>query len=144
MAEAVEASLQQKQLRLRREEELTEHKSRRLKRREVRRQNMNDFDLLKVLGQGAYGKVFLARHKMTRRYLALKAVHKAVIVGAEDYEITLTEKNVLAMGNDCPFITKLFCSFQTPNSCVFVMEYLSGGDLYFHMRKVEIFLIIDL
>ena len=82
--------------------------------------------------------MFLVQHRETGRHLAMKAIHKAVIVGAEDYEITLTEKNVLAMGNQTPFLTELFCSFQTPESCVFVMEYLSGGDLFFHLRKVTL------
>ena len=80
--------------------------------------------------------MLLVQHHDTGRYLAMKAIHKAVVIGAQDYEITLTEKNVLAMGNNFPFLTQLFCSFQTPESCIFVMEYLSGGDLFFHLRKV--------
>ena len=97
---------------------------------------IDDFDLLKTLGQGGFGKVYLARHKKTEELLALKAVKKSVIIGNQDYEITKTERNVLALGRHSRFITNLFCTFKTTTKLIFVMEFLSGGDLFHHLDRV--------
>ena len=99
---------------------------------------IDDFDILKTLGAGGFGKVYLVSYKSTKETYALKTVKKSIIVGNEDYEITKCERNVLALGLKCPYITNLFCCFQTEASLVFVMEYLSGGDLLFHLYKVTI------
>ena len=97
---------------------------------------IDDFELLKTLGQGGFGKVYLARHKKTEELLALKAVKKSVIIGNQDYEITKTERNVLALGRHSRFITNLFCTFKTTTKLIFVMELLSGGDLFSHLDRV--------
>ena len=98
---------------------------------------IDDFELLKILGEGGFGKVFLARYRRSGEFYALKAVKKSVIIGNQDYEITKSERNVLALGKHCPFITKLFCSFHIPSKLIFVMEFLSGGDLYYHLDRVK-------
>ena len=97
--------------------------------------SLNDFELLKVLGCGAFGKVVLVVHKETKKPYAMKALKKNNILEDDEMEITMTERNVLAMGGQCRFITSLYCSFQSTDRLFFVMEYLNGGDLFFHILK---------
>ena len=99
--------------------------------------NIDDFDFIKKLGEGGFGKVYLVRNKKTEKLLALKAVEKSIIIGNHDYEITKTERNVLALGRHSPFITNLFCTFRTPTKLIFVMEFISGGDLFYHLERVK-------
>ena len=97
--------------------------------------SLKDFDLLKVLGCGAFGKVMLVVHKETKKPYAMKALKKKNILEDDEMEITITERNVLAMGEHCRFITSLYCSFQNTDRLFFVMEYLNGGDLFFHIMQ---------
>ena len=96
---------------------------------------LNDFELLQVLGCGAFGKVVLVVHKETKKPYAMKALKKNNILEDDEMEITMTERNVLAMGGQCRFITSLYCSFQNTDRLFFVMEYLNGGDLFFHILQ---------
>ena len=93
--------------------------------------SLKDFDLLKVLGFGGFGKVMLVVHK--GKPYALKSLKKKSIIEEDEIYITMTERKVLSLGTECRFITKLFCSFQTSERLFFVMEYLNGGDLFFHI-----------
>ena len=97
------------------------------------RPSLDDFEILKTLGQGAFGKVMLTRHKNGKLY-ALKTVKKnEVMENEDDITITMTERNVLKLGKECRFITSLYCSFQTKDRLFFAMEFLNGGDLFFHI-----------
>ena len=114
-----------------------ESKKRKKNKNVGRRYTIDDFDLVKILGAGGFGKVFLAKQKGSEKFVAIKSVQKPIIVSYEDYEITLTERLVLSFGSECMFLTNLVCSFQTKERLFFVMEYLSGGDLLFHLYKVN-------
>ena len=101
--------------------------------------SLNDFEVLRVLGCGAFGKVVLVVHKETKKPYAMKALKKKNILEDDEMEITMTERNVLAMGEQCRFITSLYCSFQNTDRLFFVMEYLNGGDLFFHILQEKKF-----
>ncbi|XP_015762795.1 PREDICTED: RAC-alpha serine/threonine-protein kinase-like [Acropora digitifera] len=99
---------------------------------------LDDFHLLRVLGKGTFGKVMLAKNKKSEEVVALKILKKEVILAKEEVEHTLTENRVLKMMVH-PFLTALRCSFQTKERLIFVMEYVNGGELFFHLSKERVF-----
>uniref|UniRef100_A0AAQ5BHK3 non-specific serine/threonine protein kinase n=1 Tax=Homo sapiens TaxID=9606 RepID=A0AAQ5BHK3_HUMAN len=92
------------------------------------RVTMNEFEYLKLLGKGTFGKVILVKEKATGRYYAMKILKKEVIVAKDEVAHTLTENRVLQNSRH-PFLTALKYSFQTHDRLCFVMEYANGGEL---------------
>lgn len=99
---------------------------------------MNDFDYLKLLGKGTFGKVILVREKATGRYYAMKILRKEVIIAKDEVAHTVTESRVL-QNTRHPFLTALKYAFQTSDRLCFVMEYANGGELFFHLSRERVF-----
>uniref|UniRef100_A0A8C5Q6Y5 non-specific serine/threonine protein kinase n=1 Tax=Leptobrachium leishanense TaxID=445787 RepID=A0A8C5Q6Y5_9ANUR len=99
---------------------------------------MNDFDYLKLLGKGTFGKVILVREKATGRYYAMKILRKDVIIAKDEVAHTVTESRVL-QNTRHPFLTALKYAFQTSDRLCFVMEYANGGELFFHLSRERVF-----
>uniref|UniRef100_A0A8C1ILM5 non-specific serine/threonine protein kinase n=1 Tax=Cyprinus carpio TaxID=7962 RepID=A0A8C1ILM5_CYPCA len=97
-----------------------------------KRKTMNDFDYLKLLGKGTFGKVILVREKASGTYYAMKILKKEVIVAKDEVAHTLTESRVLKNTRH-PFLTSLKYSFQTKDRLCFVME------LFFHLSRERVF-----
>jgi len=99
---------------------------------------VNDFTVLKVLGRGGFGKVMQVKKKDSGRIYAMKAIRKENVLARNEIEHTLAEKEVMSKINH-PFIVSLKYSFQTEDRLYLVMDYMSGGELFFHLQKEEKF-----
>lgn len=99
---------------------------------------MEDFDFLKVLGKGTFGKVILCKEKRTQKLYAIKILKKDVIIAREEVAHTLTENRVLQRCKH-PFLTELKYSFQEQHYLCFVMQFANGGELFTHVRKCGTF-----
>lgn len=95
---------------------------------------IEDFELLKVVGKGSFGKVMQVRKKDTNRIYALKTIRKAHIISRSEVAHTLAERSVLAQINN-PFIVPLKFSFQSPEKLYFVLAFVNGGELFYHLQK---------
>ncbi|CAF0997425.1 unnamed protein product [Rotaria sordida] len=107
------------------------------------RVDMSDFELLKVLGTGAYGKVFLVR-KITGadigKLYAMKVLKKAAILQkAKTAEHIKTERQVLESIRQIPFLVSLHYAFQSDAKLHLVMDYVNGGELFTHLNKRQHF-----
>jgi serine/threonine protein kinase SCH9 len=106
-------------------------------RTEKRHYGPEDFQILKLIGKGTFGQVYQVRKKDTKRIYAMKVLQKKVIVQKKEVAHTVGERNILvrtAMA-DSPFIVGLKFSFQTPTDLYLVTDYMSGGELFWHLQK---------
>ncbi|EON96870.1 putative serine threonine-protein kinase sck1 protein [Phaeoacremonium minimum UCRPA7] len=96
-----------------------------------------DFQILRLIGKGTFGQVYQVRKKDTKRIYAMKVLSKKVIVQKKEVAHTVGERNILVRTatSDSPFIVGLKFSFQTPSDLYLVTDYMSGGELFWHLQK---------
>jgi len=100
----------------------------------TKKMGVADFDLLHVIGKGSFGKVLQVRKKDTGKIYAMKVLNKKNILENNELEHTKTEKEILQKLIH-PFLVNLNYSFQTPDKLYFIMDYINGGELFYHLQK---------
>src|SRR5271170_6931690 len=97
----------------------------------------DDFDVMRLIGRGTFGQVYQVRKKDTGRIYAMKVLSKKVIVQKKEVAHTIGERNILVRTakTSSPFIVSLKFSFQTPTDLYLVTDYMSGGELFWHLQR---------
>ncbi|KAJ3254121.1 serine/threonine protein kinase psk1 [Boothiomyces macroporosus] len=101
-----------------------------------KRMQLEDFNVLSVIGKGAYGKVYLVREIETKQIFAMKVLKKASIVLHEQQ--TRNERSILK-DIDSPFIVKLYYAFQSPFRLYLILTYCAGGELFTLLNRERMF-----
>jgi len=99
--------------------------------------DIKDFQLLRFIGQGGFSKVYLVQFK--DRQFALKVIRKDNTAISSDPESAFTEMKALTIGRDYPFLSIVHCCFQSVDRLYFVMEYVAGKDLRYHLSQSKKF-----
>ncbi|KAI4383069.1 hypothetical protein MLD38_008949 [Melastoma candidum] len=99
------------------------------------RTSIEDFEIIKPVSRGAFGRVFLARKRATGDLFAIKVLKKADMIRKNAVESILAERDILISVRN-PFVVRFFYSFTCRENLYLVMEYLNGGDLYSLLRNL--------
>ncbi|XP_042341212.1 microtubule-associated serine/threonine-protein kinase 1 [Plectropomus leopardus] len=86
-----------------------------------------DFQSIKLISNGAYGAVYLVRHRETRQRFAMKKINKQNLILRNQIQQAFVERDILTFAEN-PFVVSMFCSFETRRHLCMVMEYVEGGD----------------
>ncbi|GFP88277.1 probable serine/threonine protein kinase ire [Phtheirospermum japonicum] len=99
------------------------------------RTSIEDFEIMKPISRGAFGRVFLARKRSTGDLFAIKVLKKADMIRKNAVESILAERDILISVRN-PFVVRFFYSFTCRENLYLVMEYLNGGDLFSLLRNL--------
>jgi len=95
---------------------------------------LDSFEMLKVIGRGSFGKVMQVRKKGENNIYAMKILKKKAIIQRNQLEHTKAERKILEALHH-PFLMTLRYAFQTETKLYFVLDYYTGGELFFHLKK---------
>jgi len=99
---------------------------------------VNDFSTIRVIGKGSYGKVLLVKKNDDEQIYAMKVLKKKAMIKRNQVTHIKAERRIMEL-IDHPFIVKLRYAFQSPQKLYMVMDYCPGGELFFHIQRVERF-----
>lgn len=95
----------------------------------------NDFEFLRMIGKGTFGRVFQVRKKDTKRIYAMKVLSKREIIAKKEVQHTIGERKILQKSSECPFLLGLKFSFQSETELFLIMDFKSGGELFHHLQR---------
>ncbi|KAN0038373.1 hypothetical protein ACTA71_000548 [Dictyostelium dimigraforme] len=94
----------------------------------------DDFELLNVIGKGSFGKVMQVKKKGEDKIFAMKVLRKDAIIARKQVNHTKSEKTILQCISH-PFIVNLHYAFQTKDKLYMVLDFVNGGELFFHLKR---------
>ena len=97
---------------------------------------LSDFIILKQLGSGSFGHVFLVQHKITQAKYAIKAIDKRIGANIQEMPYFIREIEIMYRVHH-PNVVKLFGHFEDNNYCYFIMEYIPGGNIYSLVQRLR-------
>ncbi|XP_071039444.1 cAMP-dependent protein kinase catalytic subunit 1-like [Parasteatoda tepidariorum] len=95
---------------------------------------LKDFERIQTLGTGSFGRVMLVQHNDTKKYYAMKILDKLKVVKLKQVDHTLNEKRIL-QAIEFPFMVNLVYHFKDNSNLYMVLEYVSGGEMFSHLRR---------
>jgi serine/threonine protein kinase len=98
----------------------------------------NDFEYLAVIGRGSFGKVFQVRKKDSGCIYAMKVIKKENVIKRNAVKHTMAENRILKSLTH-PFLVNLKYAFQTKERLYMVIDYLNGGELFYHLSQDDTF-----
>ncbi|KAK7340064.1 hypothetical protein VNO77_20756 [Canavalia gladiata] len=104
----------------------------------IQRVSIEDFEILKVVGQGAFAKVYQVRKKGTSEIYAMKVMRKDKIMEKNHAEYMKAERDILTK-MEHPFVVQLRYSFQTKYRLYLVLDFVNGGHLFFQLYHQGLF-----
>lgn len=93
-----------------------------------------DYNIIKRIGRGTFGKVYLVQNKKTGKHFAMKSIRKDVVIQHESLENLKVEKLILLQVRH-PFIIQMEQVFSQETRIYFVMQFAQGGELYKHLEE---------
>jgi len=100
--------------------------------------SLNDFQILRTLGTGSFGRVHLTRSIHNGRFYAMKVLKKERVVNMKQVEHTNDERRMLKLAQH-PFIIRMWGTFQDCHNLFMIMDYIEGGELFSLLRKSQRF-----
>jgi len=94
---------------------------------ELKAPTIDDFEKVKPISRGAFGRVDLVRHKRTGQVYAMKTLKKYDMIDKNLVDQVMVERNILATTEN-PYVVKMHSAFRDKSRLYLVMEYLPGGD----------------
>lgn len=105
--------------------------------------SLKDFQRVRTIGTGSFGRVFLVIHLETKKPYALKVLNKRRILETRQLPHTINEQKILSSLQH-PFMVYLVASFQDPANLYLLMDYVPGGELFSILRRLVVRLIFAL
>jgi serine/threonine protein kinase len=100
--------------------------------------NIRNFRVIAVLGKGSFGKVLLMEKKDSKKLYAIKTILKRKLYSSKNMKNAMEERKVLARIAS-PFVVKLHYAFQDSEKLYLVLDFMQGGDLYYHLKCLKCF-----
>ena len=94
----------------------------------------NDFQSLKLLGTGSFGRVLLVRFSLNKKLYAMKILNKKQLKLKNQEDHTKTERNLMVKVN-CPFVVNIKFAFQDESKLYIVSDFMQGGDMFYHLHS---------
>ncbi|KAJ3434529.1 serine/threonine-protein kinase ndrb-related [Anaeramoeba flamelloides] len=103
----------------------------------LQRLKVTDFQIVKIIGKGAFGTIQLVKDKSNNKICAMKTLKKTKMIAHGQVDHVKTERDLMVL-IDNPWVVNLFYSFQDENYLYLIMEYVPGGDMMTHLIRNQV------